>query len=63
MRIYKLKFKSNEQALDFFESIKDGLIECVEVDNVENEFDIIHENEKLITTFEVFPHTIKHNFL
>jgi hypothetical protein len=63
MRIYKLKFESNEQALDFFESIKDGLIECVEVDNVENEFDIIHENENLITTFEVFPTIIKHNFL
>lgn len=63
MKVYKLKFESETQAIDFFESIKDGLIECVCVDYYEIEYDMIHENENIVTEFEVTPTIIKHNFL
>ena len=63
MKVYKLKFENEQQAIDFFESVKEGLIECVCVDFAENEYDMIHENENIFTIFEVFPTLIKHNFL
>ena len=63
MKVYKLKFESETQAIDFFESVKEGLIECVCVDFTENEYDMIHAKENIITIFEVTPTVIKHNFL
>jgi hypothetical protein len=63
MKIYKLKFQTEQQAIDFFESVKEGLIEVAKADQLEIEYDIIHTNENIISEFEVFPKIVKHNFL
>ena len=65
MKVYKLKFENEQQAIDFFESVKEGLIDVARVEEKIDlfEYDIIHANENIITIFEVTPTVIKHNFL
>jgi hypothetical protein len=65
MKEYKLKFESNEQAVEILDSLIDKWESLpVIVDYEKFEYDIIlsEESETLIP-FEVFPTIIKHNFL
>jgi hypothetical protein len=64
MREYKLKFESNEQAVEILDSLIDKWESLpVIVDYEKFEYDIIlSEESEILTPFEVFPTIVKHKF-
>jgi hypothetical protein len=65
MREYKLKFETNEQAVEILDSLIDKWESLpVIVDYEKCEYDIIlSEESEILQPFEVFPIEIKHKFL